>query len=725
MNQKYLPKEIVSLLHHVELNQAGWRGRAIQNLILGTLWLHGGSMSPNDIIAKMCGEFGDFDPTEIKSQIDNLCSSGQLVHLTDGRVKLTEHTTRLIEGKLQESEKLQEQIKERFITTVNRHCPGINSGDAWFDFENNTLIPTVRELGARTYELISGAIHRSSLVKSLGEEFFQRYPLEYRHELQDAISEFLDVNDSPTRAYILGLLNAYFFTQAIALDEVTVSNLVKAGEAPSFTLFLDTNLLFSILNLHENPSNEAVKSLMELLPRLSGKVSVKLFATPVTINEAKRVLIAVQQQLQGLRLTPNLREAAENSFEGGFVPKYLEALQRAKNLTLKDYLQPYIDGFSRILQEKGVQIFQEDMNEYKTRQNVIDDILRQMDFEERNYKTRAKSYHQVEHDMILWHFVIDKRASLIENVLDAHYWIVTIDFRLLGFDNFQCKARGNGIPICIHPANLVHLLQFWIPRTPELEKAIFSSIRLPFFVQEFDLESEKAAIRILETLGRFENVEDLSTDTVRNLLIDKGLKQRLIGEENVEKQIKLVREALIEEYREMEEEFKITRQKASELGEAIQKKDEIIQQLDQEVGRLRSEIDKEQEDRKHLEERISKLEMERQREKAAREIINRFVSFWVAIPWILMITGAFILSGLISRIAKVEAILSWIGVFSLMLIAWLWLIDWRGKQDEALATWGPFTRLLKVKKWLFTILGAIVLGILGNFLWEMIKKLWL
>ena len=38
--ERQLPPEIVSLVHHVELNKAGWWDKAIERLILGLLlWL--------------------------------------------------------------------------------------------------------------------------------------------------------------------------------------------------------------------------------------------------------------------------------------------------------------------------------------------------------------------------------------------------------------------------------------------------------------------------------------------------------------------------------------------------------------------------------------------------------------------------------------------------------------------------------------------------------------
>ena len=124
-------------------------------------------------------------------------------------------------------------------------------------------------------------------------------------------------------------------------------------------------------------------------------------------------------------------------------------------MTPKEYFSPYIDNLLTIAREIGVEIFNEDTSALSMRQDVIDDINEQTNYETEKYGENAKSYKPLEHDIILWHFLKDKRSIKLESPLDAKYWIVTIDFRFLGFDEYKRKQGEFNLPLCLHPTTLL------------------------------------------------------------------------------------------------------------------------------------------------------------------------------------------------------------------------------------------------------------------------------
>jgi hypothetical protein len=74
----------------------------------------------------------------------------------------------------------------------------------------------------------------------------------------------MDPTKVPVRQYLLRSLNAWLFVEAAGLTDATLASIEKlSGSQPSFRLFIDTNVMFSILNLHENPYNEAALSIPE------------------------------------------------------------------------------------------------------------------------------------------------------------------------------------------------------------------------------------------------------------------------------------------------------------------------------------------------------------------------------------------------------------------------------------------------------------------------------
>lgn len=719
MSQRSLPKEIIALLHHVELNRAGWPKKAMQNLILSTLWLQDSAISLQELIEVIQGEFHGLSRHALKTHIESLCSHKKLVYLPNGKIKLADKTKKELDEQITLSEQLLKDVENRFLSLVEEHrFEFIEPEKLWLAFHDNVLLRIVHNMGARTYELISNTVLDIQPIRRIWESFLKGIPAEQQGALDQIIQEFLDPKCLPVRNYLIRLMNASFCAQALALDEETINRLVGTGTRPSFILFLDTNMIFSILDLHENPSNEAVNSLMNLLRRLTGRVNCKLYVTPITIQEANRVLDALQFLWEGIRPTMNLLEASAR-LGGSFFEKYRQTVRSSGTyITPNEYLRPYVQGLPMVLNQRGIAVFNEKMDQYTTRQDVIDDINEQGELEKQKRGDRPKGYEQLKHDMVLWHFVRDKRPRITGGVIDAQYWIVTIDYGFLAFDSR--KRRNRDIPVCLHPATLLQLLQFWVPRSSELEDAIFSNIRLPFFLQELEPEGEKAVVEILRLLGRYENVDDLSPEVIRHLLVNESLKRRLENESDVQKRIELIKEELLKQLREKEQELRKVREQAIRSEQIVREKDATIAGLKGELDDLRKKLEEEVRAREGLEEKMR----ERENEQLRNQQRTRFLLKWVIVPVLVIFVGSIAISGILSNILNFTIMPTIIGISSLMLIVWLWLADRRGMRDPIIQQWPFFDRLHKLKAWVFAILGTLILGVLTNAVWDAVKKIW-
>src|SRR5260370_3519325 len=274
---------------------------------------------------------------------------------------------------------------------------------------------------------------------------------------------------------------------------------------PAFRIFVDTNFLFSFLDLHENPSNEAAKSLVKLTKQLEGRALCKFYVSAETLDEFKRVVTAQRDFLHGLVLPVNLAQAALEMDLSAVALRFVEfSKQAGQPISAEAYFRPYLSDLLPTLRSKQVELFNESMKPYSMRQDVIDDILEQQRFERKRYGENGKSYEQLRHDVVLWYFVSEKRPVRVESPVEATFWIVTVDYHFLGFDLHKRSDQQSSIPVCLHPTSLIQLLQFCLPRTREFEEAILDSLRLPLLFQEFDSSAERVTVRILETLARFE-----------------------------------------------------------------------------------------------------------------------------------------------------------------------------------------------------------------------------
>lgn len=729
-----LTPELVSLVHHVELHQVGWWDQAIQQLIVGVTWL-AGSVPSDDALKSQLEEHTAFslDPNSIAVQVESLCNEGRLIRQPNGALQLSLDETNKIEAATRESENVEAEVRDHFLALVVQECPGIDTTNIWDTFVDQLIIPLTIEMGARTYELVSGTTSIDSDGSPRLQGYLSNFPDEQQKCLRRTIVKFLDPSNRPVRTWVLSHLNARFFIEATQLSAATLESLSKlTASPPRFDLFVDTNFLFSVLGMHENPSNEAAQSLLQLIDKVSGRVTLKKYVFPLTVDETRRVIAALQAELGKLRLTPNLAQAALDAEISGFARKLAEeTLRSGKPLKPADFFGPYNTGLIQVFRSRGVEFFNENVDKYKTDQRVVDDLTDQLEYEKRRGITRAKTYEQLEHDMVLWHFVHDRRPNRIESPVEANSWVVTVDFRFLGFDAYKRRVTGEDIPICVHPTTLVQMLQFWVPRSELLEQTLLQSFRLPFLFRDFDPEAEKLTIKILETLGRFEAVGDLPVETVASLLMSRALRQKLTGSREIDEEISLVRDAIVQELRQVHNELQTSRADATSSREVLSVKEvelqELMNTISEQAERLKeteAQLGVEKESRKALEERLQKLEDQsstKVRDASHRAERRRFLLKWIAAEVLavpLLSVAVVSAVGDISHVDPRQAFAAALLLLTLGLLVW---VDRSASKTETLRTSPIYIRFHQFRTWIFGILGVLVLGVTANAIWEYIK----
>lgn len=725
---------MIALVHHVELAEAGWWSKAVQRFALAAVWLRG-PMPPEGLQATLEGEFGFPSGLERLSEaVDDLCQAGSFVRLADGRIKLAESTRIQVEKDIQSGSEQETALKAAFAAKLAEAGVSADADKAWTDFEERLLIPLVQELGARTYELlVPGTKANGPSVQDLITKIGTGYDDAFRR----AVISFLDPSDASVRSYVLRVLNAYFCVQAGYLADETLVALDTASQRKrELRVLLDTNFLFSVLRLHDNPSNEVAEALDALLARIRTHMSARLYVLPITIDEAKRVLRAHIANLSGVRLPSNLARAALTRTElTGLTKKFVQEASRSHTaLTPDDFFGPYEKDLLPILRQRGVELFNEDMDPYRQDQDIIDDILAEEEFQKTRRFRGPKPYDSNLHDMILWHFVRRKRPTIAESPLDVGYWVVTEDFGLVGFDQF--KRNGQGFPICLSAASLMQLLRFWLPRDEELERGLVASIRLPFLFPDFDAAAERVTTRILRSLSRYEGVEDLSVETIADILMSQALRQRLVGVETEAEEEALLRETFVVEAKELEQRLAererdaeqarakastLEQQLADELKRSSEHKDELEKRADAEraaVQQMGARLSAAERAKQELAEEVSRIHetLAANAEQGTRR------QFLLLILLSLVICAALGLGGglLMARASWPlwVILLAAIGAGSSL---WLLSVEWIAGRRPRLKEWGIVRATRRIRVVLLGVLGAVILGVLSSAVWDALK----
>lgn len=724
--QRRLPRELVSLIHVVELNKAGWREHAVDQLILYAIHKRDEPMTLEAIYQYIHLEFELLLPeTLVRDRISVLAAAGQIVIQHDKRLLLSPDTALEVSGRVKAGEHLDKQVKDSF-TALASEC-GLDV--TWEDFRDKFLLPLIREAGARTRHLLTGD---TTLIPESQSymKYVETLTPPQQESLNRCIERVLNGDNALFRDFILQNMYAYFSLHAVGFDDSGIRALqnLKTGR-PTVHILVDTNVLFSILDLHDNPSNDAAVVLHSLAKKLDEFIDIKFAVLPDTLQEAKRTLIGYEERLHHISVTPNVARSvrAAGASVSGIVARYLQATREAEyRLSAKDYLEPYINHLDKFCRQHGIELLDEDTSTIADDQRVIDDILQVQEFETARYGDKAKTYETVKHDVVLWHVAHKLRGKLVEDPLGAGYWVVTLDFRLLGFDSHKRKELGRRIPVCVHPSSLVQMLHFLMPRTQESEAALITSLR-SMLAQEVDPESELVTLKILGALSRYENVDDFPEDTLREMLLNDALREKLRNAESVEQEVELVREELASEAARLREELDAAQHEKGILAEELRIRIEALEQLQQERDLLGSKMEQatwEIQRRKEREDDLIRRIDELEREVAAARDDHRRAEHSIAV-WrkqvACSVTSLISIAGTLWGGHHIAVTLAETLHFDLFLVRAVTVgvglllcsvaIDFIWGRDPDLSSW----KVLVIFRGYRKILGAITLSIISGY----------
>lgn len=743
-----LPRELRSLIHHVELHRSGWWDRALERLVLVTLWRQAPA-SGEELVATLAASLdGRLSRERVEAVIARSEAAGAVVKTTDGKYKASEDVDRALRQELDGVLASEERVRERLVHLAAEAGVDADPDALWQDFERHFMLPLVQEAGARIYDVLTSGANIDTAVPTYGEILT---PLcdQYGPEIRSVLVGFLDPADVDVRSYVLRTLNADFVREAAALDTAVLDALrVSRGRPDRVRVFLDTNFLFSFLGLHDNPSNEVAGDLVRLIERARSTIKIELFVLPITVEETRRVLREVMVRLSGVVPVRNLAAAARELSSTGLVARYLDAAAShvGGRLTPDDFFGPYESNLVPILHERGVELFNTDLDELRVDQRVIDDLHDQTEVQKRVRKRGPKSYDSNLHDMVLWHFVRTERPAGLDSPLEVGNWVCTVDYGLVSFDRH--KRRGTGQPaVCLTPSSLVQLLQFWAPRTDELDRALVGAIREPLLFLGFDRGTEQATLRILRSISRFEGVGDLAPSTIFNILTNDALRARLRAspDQSPDQDAELVEATVIEEARRLEAELaKLQSEKvrlaehsrsqleekardAAGLREVLATRDQDVSALSAEVEELRrlladerssgqSRVDDLQASHQELQQRLGDLEEQRHRSRERTRVALTLVVTAA------VLAGGVVVGGLMLDEAFGHASwVAWSGLSTAGVLLLLLAGDGVMKRSSYYADRAAHRFLARSQRAIGVLLFAVLTGLLATAIWDALQ----
>jgi hypothetical protein len=144
MPTKKLPPELISLVHPVELNKAGWWDNAVQRLIIAAIWLANRPLTKSEVLAALDDQFSVVtNLMRLRVPFARLVADGTLLELPTTALQISQQALQKFEKELQEGDEAEKKAKSRFLACLRTSCPSIDGETAWTAFTEKLLLPLV------------------------------------------------------------------------------------------------------------------------------------------------------------------------------------------------------------------------------------------------------------------------------------------------------------------------------------------------------------------------------------------------------------------------------------------------------------------------------------------------------------------------------------------------------------------------------------------------------
>lgn len=389
--------------------------------------------------------------------------------------------------------------------------------------------------------LIKGESEDDNDVKKIVKKYLKEInSKELSKILSDYIRIYPEVIDTNILEYLTGLANKTESFYALGLSQEEY-NKVYTDLKFDWVVFVDTNFIYSILNLHNHPENQASKFLLELGTELGikFKFTVKTFEE---LNHRKKDFERyleknlVPSQIRALLKSEKLDNFAQSYYEKLLddkdnTPHPSEIITHSQNSLKEKSLVFYNSKFNAVTQNEDYLLDQE--SQYNTYLEILDEAREAQGLKRKGQKDPI----QVQHDVFLREAILHLRSSDVSSMSNAKYFGVTLDKTLVKFDLYELKKKAVGIiiPTFFKPSILLNKLLRQAPlKTKEnYLRAFISTISTPAL--EENNYSSRVAIRSLKYFHRMGiDNESLILDCLKDELFLKNFEKNENSEEELE-----------------------------------------------------------------------------------------------------------------------------------------------------------------------------------------------
>ncbi len=542
MNQIDYKKTFSKLSHIKALSHDQKFDAIVQNLITHALNQNTGMIPKNEnqVTAIINEIYGISIRNHIVlANLDKLLNRGDVIK--DPSTKqyyVSQLESKKIIKRIREANDLENKVKESWFNEIKIFIPNISSrelGVLWCCLKSYLCnvfeqhgIQTLQFLNPNTKLTDEDQKNLVGIVENILKENENPFTFEI---LTSSINQFIQNADEIRANYISQLADATFTSFALTSDAETVKFLNKRYN--NLELFLDTNFIFGILDLHKNKEDASALEILEEVR--NNRLPFRLVYHPETLYEFKRAFDAKALYVKATNWT---RESSRVALEVDRLSP-IEELFHKKNIENEIdpsvFLEKY-DHVDYILKDLGLVEYVPNPFTDDELVEIESDVALYQKFYDTVPNRKSKTFSGFKHDIVVLKEV-RKLNPKKTKFLESNAFFISSDFILAKFEKNHYK-RNWEINYVVNPSVFLQLIRPFIENDYNSNKRFIDTFSIPEF-RAFDIDYTTTRSKTLQILN--DNYHSVSFETKVKILRDQVLLEKLEKvNNNIEKQSALI-----------------------------------------------------------------------------------------------------------------------------------------------------------------------------------------
>jgi len=404
---------------------------------------------------------------QIKAALNDLESEGVISRHGDANYQLKPSAMKALKNAIEDSHALEDRVKLVWFQELATKYPKLPTEEAW-QVLRAYLGRTFRRHGIQAAALLDPSIdtpaeHEASLTSILHDSISEH---NFKHkglceDAENAISDFMAaLGTDPDRVrYIAQLADGAFNFYTLEVPSDLSEQLRQ--HLHELTLFLDTNFLFGILDLHYNTQVQVSHELLRAI--FEHKLPFKLRYHEATEREMVSTISHYGSILRSYGWSRSLSRAAASSRNLSGIEQKFHERNSTELIDVDEFLRPY-EHFDHLLAEKNIKVFRP----HEERSAAQNDLFHEYQAFLKEHGRGDKVYETVMHDAK----VLEEARNLRTNAassLEAGALVITCDYYLYRFD-WETSRRNSRRACVLLPNVFWQILRPFIPLGQDFEK---------------------------------------------------------------------------------------------------------------------------------------------------------------------------------------------------------------------------------------------------------------